>query len=215
MKTCVVCNEELPPEHTVCAVKGCLLHFHCAGVKESTWRRTKQAEWKCPDCRKVVVNNDPVTPAEMRQFMANVTENVNKIDELKRSVEALENSVTFMSEKYEETASELKACKTKLDEVEKKVEVLGKEKEEKDEVIYDLSLRMREAEQYARKCNIEIVGIPEQRNEDLNLIMENIASALNVECSSQDNCPVPIQEQARRMDDQEKAGSTPNCQRCM
>jgi len=186
MNTCVVCNEELPPEHTVCASKGCLLHFHCAGIKEATWRKTKQQEWKCPECRKVTNNNNPVTPAEMRQFMANVTEKVNRIDELKSTFDALERSVTFMSEKYEQTLMELNAYKTKMDEVEKKVEVLEKVKEEKDNIIHDLSLRMREAEQYARKCNIEIVGIPEQRNEDLKAIMANIASALNVAHSAGD-----------------------------
>lgn len=146
----------------------------------------KQSEWKCPACKKGDPTNDPVTPAEMRKFMQHVTEKVDKIEELKNTVANLENSVSFMSAKYEEVVSELKTYKTKMEEMEKRVQKLESEKEENEKVIGDLSSRMREAEQYARKCNIEIVGVPEIKNENLNKVMENIAAALDVDFRAED-----------------------------
>jgi hypothetical protein len=57
---------------------------------------------------------------------------------------------------------------------------------QKDKIIEDLQLRIVNTEQYARNRNIEISGLQEKADEDLNLIMTKMAETLNIQFDVED-----------------------------
>ncbi|KAK3919442.1 Spindle pole body component 110 [Frankliniella fusca] len=181
---CAVCSDHLPEEHAVCSLNGCKLHFQCAGIQESTWRKANKSSWKCPDCRKGKTNDViPVTAEEQRNFMTLVLGKLEVLDELKTlkpMVKDLEVSVSYLSEKYDEVMETFRENKKKINELETKVNKLNSDSLDKDKTISELQMKIRDADQYARNRNIEISGVNEVEGEDLRIIMKKIAAALKI-----------------------------------
>ncbi|XP_052119921.1 uncharacterized protein LOC127748836 [Frankliniella occidentalis] len=183
-ETCTSCKEKLPIDYVTCS-QGCVLHFNtCAGLAEGTWRKmSNKSEWKCPTCRKPKPTESAVTSAELRQFMNTVTEKlapVQQISGLKASMEELKNSVDFMSSKYDEVLCKVADLQNQNAEQAATLDLLKTENEEKEKVIEELKIRMREAEQYARNRNIEISGVEFIKEENLITVMENLAEQLQI-----------------------------------
>ena len=183
---CTACNEDLQTDFVLCSSSnGCKLHFQCAGIKEITWRKTDKNVWKCHDCRRKPTENAGVvvSASEMRQFMTMVTNKLGALDalmELKPAVQKLEESVQFLSSKFDE----IKACQennaTEIKTLKNKVSALTGQDKKKDKIIRELKINQLDMEQQSRNRNLEISGIEHVEGEDLKKIMGKLAAHINV-----------------------------------
>lgn len=189
MASCVVCDEEVPDNSIKCR-HGCSLHFECAPLKEATWKKkANKEEYECPVCRDKSKEQSPVSAKEMRKFMRSVTLKLNTIDDVKAqltTIEELKQSVSFLSDKFDTAISDLEDSKKQIRELETKVERLSAENASKDGLVTNLQVRVRELEQYNRNRNIEITGVTESDEEDLRMVMHNIANIIRVPYKDED-----------------------------
>lgn len=181
---CTQCNKSLPPEHVLCSVNGCKLHFACAGILEATWRKNSNKQnWKCPECKKSKSLPESSIPTELRAFLDSISQQLKVLEDLKpltTLVPKLEESVTFMSKKYDELSVRFNDMEAKCKEQDKQIQLMQKELAEKDKHISHLQERMVSAEQYARNRNIEICNVEERPGEDLHQIMKILAQNIEV-----------------------------------
>lgn len=174
MAKCFSCAEELPNDHVVCSDSGCKLHFECAGIKETSWRKTDKTKWKCHQCRAKKQASDPIPSAEMREFMSSVLVKLEKLEKMAPVIENLEKAVQFLSDKYDEMC-------VQVENQDKIISELKKEAEEKNKTITELEMRMVQSEQYARNRNLEIINVEQRPGEDLVKIVEKLANEMGVE----------------------------------
>jgi DNA-binding ferritin-like protein len=128
----------------------------------------------------------PVQPEELRAFMATVTKDLKQIAEVKTLVQNLEESVKYMSDKFDEFEERVQSVESKCKRSEETVHKLMKTIEEKDDIIADLEARMVNTEQYLRNKNIEIINVEQRPNENLGEIMNKLACELDLPLSAAD-----------------------------
>ena len=109
-----------------------------------------------------------------------------KIDELTKSNSDLQTKVKGLKKKNTDTKKELesnavKASKQTETSCSKLKEEMASNLQEKDEQIILLETKLDDLEQYTRKFNLEICGIPEDENEDLEETIINLSECLNVD----------------------------------
>ena len=122
-----------------------------------------------------------------------------KLDDLNKK--DLLNFAKELIKKLEDTEIELKTAQTKVNELEdiktknedfnkkllKRLKKLEQRCDETDERMYQNEIDINKLNQYSRRENIEIVGIPNNiRQENLENYVINIIKELGVECSSYD-----------------------------
>ena len=108
-------------------------------------------------------------------------EYINEIEALKRKLIVVTKSQEFMNLKYEELKTEynnlVKCSKAQADKIDRlktqstKLEVSAVQEKEKIDAL----------EQYGRKQNLEIVGVPYKQGENTNKIVIEVAKLLNAE----------------------------------
>ncbi|XP_039278914.1 uncharacterized protein LOC120350318 [Nilaparvata lugens] len=91
--------------------------------------------------------------------------------DLGKSMEACHEGITELSVKQEERNEKFETCLNTIEELTKKAVKLERENAALKERVEDL-------EQYSRINMVEIRGLPQQPNEDLNSMVYNISSAL-------------------------------------
>lgn len=94
----------------------------------------------------------------------------------------IKTSIKFMNENYED-------LKFKTEELSKRMDALEiKQNLQTRELLHlnELEFKLDTMEQQARMSNIEISNLPEKRGENLPVILENIASNINVPLNKQD-----------------------------
>lgn len=103
------------------------------------------------------------------------TKQDEKFNEIKASIQFMHENFEELKRKTEDVAKRLNALETKQSIASKKLICLD-----------ELEVKMDTIEQQARMTNIEISNMPERRGENLLMLMENIASMVNVPMSKQD-----------------------------
>ena len=127
---------------------------------------------------------------EIWKVLNNIKENTNKLLEenkvIREQYNELQKSLEFHINKMEELATENKDLKR---EVKSLKETSSKANEERDQLYADLGTAINQIddlEQYTRKNNLEIHGIPEKTEENLVEKVIKLANALNVTIRSDD-----------------------------
>jgi uncharacterized protein (DUF3084 family) len=124
-----------------------------------------------------------VPAEEMRAFMNTVTSQLKGLQEVKQLiplVKKLEESVQFLSDKYDEVSDKMITMEERLNEHSAELQSAYQEISKKDQIIADLQQRMVNGEQYARNRNIEIANVEQRPEEDLHQIMAKIGAEINV-----------------------------------
>ncbi|RUM94414.1 MAG: hypothetical protein DSZ28_03330 [Thiothrix sp.] len=114
-----------------------------------------------------VAHPNPSTPGEIAQLLQDVLAKLSeRFDHMERK---LLNAIDKRLERFE---SRLYDAERRADVLEKEIKQVRKENAEKDTTIRTLSRQMREQccelddkEQYQRRDNVRIVGLPEKKNE--------------------------------------------------
>ena len=201
---CSKCGENLPinGDFVSCyGSGGCYLHYKCS-LSKSTYNamsKQKKEAWRCFDCRKSddqenEENNEEevaklsqkkksFTMDDLGKELREISRKVGAIDNLKNIVDEVKRSVEFMNEKYEEFVKKIVEQEETIKLLKKNIEVLTKKEVEKDKTIEELQERIQEMEQYSRNKNIEISNVPELKDEtelDLIRIVEKIAEKGNI-----------------------------------
>lgn len=91
----------------------------------------------------------------------------------------LKTAVEFMSTEYDTMRIELKNATALVNTLSKETDIL------KDSV-RDLTSRLNLSEQFARECNIEVNGVPENNSENLLSVLKQLASVISVPVDDSD-----------------------------
>lgn len=113
----------------------------------------------------------------------------NKEDEILKIIEKISNkkiteimtSITMMSDKYDEVIIELKKLREENAEIKKENGVLLRENEKLKKDMSELNDRLTEVETKKIAKELEIVGVPEEPQEKLELIFENVLKNIKME----------------------------------
>jgi len=160
--------------------KGCEgeLHFECGKYKPSSWAsigQKRRDSWRCGKCKGYGAaggSQTGIDSDEGEEEQPKVEASVLKaLDGFKGIVEELKaenhQSMQFISKQYEDIIGGQKEIKTNLVNMETQINQLTAQLKEKDEIIKNLQTRIADLEQYTRKNNIEIHGVTETRDEDI------------------------------------------------
>lgn len=201
---CGVCNKVCGSDANV-AIKcsKCGNVFHIACVKDDSvgikTRSTK--EWKCGGCRQASSTHSssggtPGTPLT-KEFLVAVVDQLKKevfgvVDQFKKEVFAemetfkkemleLSTTVQFVSDKLDSSTKLMETITTELANIKKENVKLQDKNARLSTEVEDLRERMRSLEQYTRRNNLEISGIPLTPNESVADIVRDVGVALGVE----------------------------------
>lgn len=195
---CFSCSEPLPDDGTMMTCTDCRYSYHlgsCSGVLESTYKSkgAKRKNWKCPTCvtvksrgnqASVKQKHDLDIGAELEAInrklseLMSIKEKVDSLLSIKETVDKMEHSVEMLSEKYDDVLSQLKRQDRDITSLRKRVEELENSDSAKE--IKNLKKEVNELEQYGRRQNLEVHGIPQSENENLLTKLNDVAVKLSL-----------------------------------
>lgn len=188
--------ENIVTDGAYCNACKTTLHFGCAGVQESTYRRyngEKKEAWRCPDCRSKKPLQAPQPPAvaaeenitlatlcnEIRSSSSQIT---HKINIVQSDVAAIKADLGTLNKRLDSFDERL----TKLEELPTAVETLSNRICTLETEISDLKMQSKIRNQLSRINNVEISGIPTRKGENLNSLFQDIVVKLGVKLSVDD-----------------------------
>ncbi|KAJ8723721.1 hypothetical protein PYW07_007701 [Mythimna separata] len=171
---CTVCNREL--------------HFHCAGITETGYRKLgdRKHTWRCSKCKISASNQPPVSPrpesesAILLEIRA-LAEKLAPLDFLKEEITVLRAEFTDLRLSLSETNKELKDFNAKIRDMEARLKHVEKVQEQVDILqtrLDKLEDENNTKEQWTRMNNIEIKGIPQSNHENLFDIVGKIGTKI-------------------------------------
>lgn len=103
----------------------------------------------------------------------------NELQSIKEEVIALESSVEFLNENYENNKSDIAKYQESLSK-------LQKENTQLNNCVHDLQIRLHVMEQHNRSNNIELQCVPEHRHENLLSIVTQLSKVVSCEIKESD-----------------------------
>jgi len=184
---CGKCNNELPEDdnHAVCRLCNLGYHFETCSMKASSWRglgRPGQANWVCPTCRNKERSSSQ--SLEDDSIQDNILAKLDSLMQMKKSIGEIEKSLSYHTEHYEEILKELKELRRENAGLKEELNAVNKKQKAGEEEIRDLQDRLNELEQYGRRVNLEIHGVPVQggrvEEEKTEEVVRELAQKINV-----------------------------------
>ena len=102
-----------------------------------------------------------------------------EVEDLKSSLESSDVQIANLKQLIEGSSATFRAHEKHLKDHREYIELL-------EDKLYDLELQQDSLEQYTRKYNIEIHGVPESKDENLHELITSVASKLDVDIQRQD-----------------------------
>lgn len=169
-------------------VCGSEFHLSCITKKHPDLIKTRgsKKEWFCSDCSKKSTKSGEGTTTITKEFMKNIMESFKEevFSEIRaNSAQFVEfkNSLDFFSTKMDEATKSMELLKQQNKEIitenennKRKVAVLTKKVDE-------LETKVRDMEQYSRRENMEINGLPATPGENEAEILKDLGRAIGVE----------------------------------
>ncbi|KAH9379121.1 hypothetical protein HPB48_019888 [Haemaphysalis longicornis] len=103
-----------------------------------------------------------------------------KLDMSLQSTQEIEKAMSLLSDKYDEILTKVDGQVKTVEQLKKEVDSLEVQVTDREKEIKDLQLAVDNAEQYSRRCNLEIHGLPEAKKEDLVEVVQNLAQKLEL-----------------------------------
>lgn len=233
MADCLVCNKALQDDESHLSCCECDYSYHvgtCSGVTLSAYRKKSETalkSWKCATCKagktrsgQNATNDDEVPElnlsseiTEIHRKLAVLLEMKVKLDaleEIKETVTSVEQAIQEMSTKYDEVIIEMKQQNTDIANLRKRVEKL--EVEVKDQEIDKLRQELNDLDQYGRRLNLEVHGLPHHVNENLLEKLNCLADDLELPHLSGHDIEavhrIPLKSRADAVDDEKDKPST-------
>lgn len=190
-----MCNDEVT-DAVVC--KGChrSLHYACAGVTESGYRRMgadRKAAWRCPNCRNLPNLTVPgslnetegiaAVLKEIKEFRADFSSMKSDINTLKSDIQSCSTGIHNINTKFTEMENRFSDLENRLIKLEKvcdEIPTLQSELSTAKNTISTLQQQNDTREQYSRMNNVEISGLPFKKNENLLSILQSIFTVVGL-----------------------------------
>lgn len=116
--------------------------------------------------------------------MASEIDNLKR--ELRKEIRELKNSVEFVSKEYDKLKKECLDVKTENVALKASQEKMAQELECLRRTVRESNMRLTAQEQYSRKKNVEIKGIPQETHENLVDVLAKVGAALEVPIKADD-----------------------------
>lgn len=187
MDSCIKCQISIPSEE--CTIRCCecqgLYHLGtCSGISVSSFRTRREEQkktWKCESC---CVNRADAArlkepPDPVVAILAEISRKLDELLPLKNTVHEIEKSINMMSEKYDSVLAELTRQDSEVKSLKGRVTKLEAVVAESE--LHKVNTAINDLEYQSRKLNIEMHGIPQEKNECLLGKVNAIASALNID----------------------------------
>lgn len=198
---CLSCNEPLPTEVTkFLTCSDCRYGYHvgsCSGESNSKGKNknSKNNAWNCQTCLtaknrgvhspgKQKPEQDPTLVQELAAINKKLAEimilstKVDSLMSIKETVDQIEASTTLISSQYDEILKKMDHQSKEITALKKRVEKV--EGNQNDDEICRLKKEMNNLEQYNRRQNMEIHGLPLSANENLLNKLNDIANKLEL-----------------------------------
>lgn len=160
-------------------------HFQCAGITEAGYRKLgdRRSTWRCLQCKQnnspglgsstsasATVTTDTSMGAEVLSEIKRMANKLNVLDSMVGEMKALRADVTDVKASMAETSADLKLFSEKIRVMDERLSIV----ENSSTRVVDLEAKINELEsqldnkeQWTRMSNVEIKGIPENKNENL------------------------------------------------
>lgn len=190
---CGVCGVTCNDDKSTVKCSACERSVHVNCVKsEGIKTRAGNKEWKCDDCSKgkdSSVSSNKSTSSDSALTKAFI---INVLDSFKKEVfQELKSHTTTMGEfktTLEFLSNNVDTSNVLMAEIRKEYEEIKKENAELrlkngqlSETVVELRDRVRELEQYSRKTNIEISGVPVSGKEDIMALVKDVGATIGQE----------------------------------
>lgn len=184
-KSCPSCAVTFTTTDFTIKCSVCYLCYHVACTKIRTESKLKSMgdakdTWKCDGCRNDLASNvsksEPNNLAVLeaiRELSVKLDNNLLKTCALETKLDQTNVTLTKLQESIDSLNRDNSAMKTEMEELRNNNDNLYGE-------IHDLRLEVCDLQQYSRRDNVEIVGIPVTGGEDVYLIVAAVAKALKV-----------------------------------
>lgn len=186
-----ICNNE---NDEVKCTSGCKKTFHLKCAQPKT--RGARKDWICESCKpdKSVASNasnasETITSVTKEFFVKTLeafkAEMVSELKQYGAENTELRASVQFLSDAVDKSNNLMENMMKEIKKAQEDNVLLRKENAELRGTLNRLEVRVRNMEQHSRKQNIEINGLPETENEDLSLLLSDVAKSIGVEMKTE------------------------------
>ncbi|VVC94581.1 unnamed protein product [Leptidea sinapis] len=118
----------------------------------------------------------------LSQILKDIQKKVGSLPQLKKQLEMINESMSVLSEKYDKLLTEHEQSKQKIIKSEKNILSLNSKCVYLEKSNIALEQKVHELEQSSLKHNIEIVGIEQLPDEDVEKVVSKIGETMNVSC---------------------------------
>jgi len=183
MNNCNVCLGNFSDEDSIiCASCKQKCHYICHYLTEKNFKKLSKDnrnKWKCSACKQVSVSpgqeesemESDVLMRKMTVLFEQFSKSLKK--DIDQQLGELTHSVKFVSDSFD-------SFKSDIGEIKKANEQLITENQKLKEEVKFLSKRNEILEEYTRRENLLLTGIPATKNENMDEILQGVASALQV-----------------------------------
>lgn len=192
-KTCAGCKTMITDRQFItCNAGKCDNSFHLLCLNITTVLPEQRATWICPDCQAATKKggDNSLTPVrqsnkclENAQLDGDVTTLTSEIRLLRQDMWSLKNELRDVVSSLKECHSRLDGVTSKISEMEtrmKSLEVQQAENKELKATILQLESDLNIQSQSALKNEVEIIGIAEDKNENVHQLVQLTAAKLGI-----------------------------------
>ncbi|KAG8244447.1 hypothetical protein J6590_022377 [Homalodisca vitripennis] len=197
---CVICNQKISSEEVIVCIGNCgrVFHYECASERYASLKtRGSKKEWTCDDCRPKQLTSATKnvgmeeTPATNHDALVNIlnsfkAEICSELKEYRKQFDEFKLALEVVSDKLDQSNMKMAQLSENYKDLKKENKELKDSNKVLCEEVNSLKTRVRLAEQYSRKCNVEIQGIPVTTNEDAVSLATDVGAALGVVLSAED-----------------------------
>lgn len=207
---CALCSQLLPTDGKFLTCMLCKRGYHlgknCSAVTEGTYTKMsieRREAWSCQACKQSGAATSDASfshqltsvSQKLDQLTTTVGALVVKVEELlvfKSTAERLaetvgevQKSIEFLSTKYDSVLSAVSDNQAELGKLRAHCESLSTVSAQAA-TIHSMNTEINALEQFTRRCNFEIHGLPVERNENLMSILGKVAGKLGIEFQPSD-----------------------------
>lgn len=183
-----------------CSVCDHYYHVECTKVRTSEkLKYIQKSQWKCDKCKpsdevttppidastdkhmKLMFQKQIKFQEDIMQQNKEILSQINKIDNLEKSIQEYKTSLEFFSTKMDDFHKFSGQITKTLKENSKDIRILKDESSEMKKYMLRLEEKIETLEQRARNTNVEITQVPETANEDIISIAVTVGEKLGIE----------------------------------
>lgn len=196
---CGVCSADIVAGDLIKCAGACenVYHYSCVTKKwpDSIKTRGTKKDWFCEVCRASKNTSrgssrcEEAPAAVTKEFMTSIMESLKKevFAELKNhsyQFHEFKTSLEFYSSKLDETNKTMEELKAQNKEIIRENETYKQNNLKLTQKVNELEVRVRDMEQYSRRNNLEISGVPKTPGENEMDILRDVGRAIGVEVTA-------------------------------